>query len=582
MVKLNWLFIAFALIVAACSPMGTEEPTASLDQNASAAVFSYPAVIADLGADGTYTITSSVSWEGSTTTWVYNIVGSGGNPLKAISHASFAGFDNCFKPTSIVATSGTPGYGNEGNTGCADQGTPVLKVDGTSGTTLTITLTYDKALAVDESAASLYIKAATSCAGAVIPGAGCEVLKISGSATHVECDGTQTTEALPYAGVAVTATQGSTTLSTTTDGEGKYSFSNISGTWSVTIGSSAPQTVTVGPTSQVVNFAVDNRVNGSCAEITGSVERFDCNGTTSAQSLTGTVTLTGTGTTTYGDDTEAVAGAYSFSNVPVGTYSVSYAGKSVDVTIASESGSNEAAAISVDNRINSTCAAIVVTVDLNQCLNQSSTGAQPWSGATVTLSNGATATNNGNGTYTFSNVVDGTYSITVSGTDGSGNAVTETKSGFSVAGPSGVTNASFSFDTRIDGACGTSSDCSLSQGYWFAKPQSTWVNGLTMGAYTWTKAEGVAIWNSSNKGGLPNVKAGFTQAAAIILSGVERNAETAALWADVDLIVNYIGGLTTKLSATNIPKNSSANAAVGAAAGRIGQWIDANHCNETK
>jgi hypothetical protein len=582
--KLNWLFFAFALIVAACSPMGTEEPTANLDESASAAAFgvSYDTQTITLSDGSKYDITANVSWSGSTTTWTYLVKGQAG--AKAISHIDFLGLDPCFQ--SNLEGAGIT-FAPEGASCSEVTGQDVYKfTPGTAAEEVekTFTFTFNSALGVDEEAAKIYVKAGSDvggnnggCEAVTVPGPSCEVLGISGNATEENCDGTTSTEGA-YAGATVTATQeGSEPLETETDADGNYSFPNIAGTWTVTMeGAEDSQEVTVGPASAVANFAVDNRPNGSCAEITGSVERFDCDGTSSTHTLTGAVTLTGTGDTTYGDETSAVDGVYSFSNVPVGTYTVNYAGQSVDVTVTSESGSNAADAISVDNRPNGTCAAVVITVNLIECFEQRSTGAQLWAGASVTL-NGVAGTYL-NGTFTFSNVVAGTYSLTVSGTDRSGNDVTETRS-VVVEGISGVTTATFTFDTTLNGACGTDTACSLSQGYWFAKPQSTWGAGLTIGGYTYTKAEGVAIWNSANKGGLKNAKAAFTQAAAIILSGVD---ESASVWADVQIVQNYLSSLGYKLTANNIPNNSKTglNAAAGAAAGRIGQWIDANHCAE--
>jgi hypothetical protein len=142
-----------------------------------------------------------------------------------------------------------------------------------------------------------------------------------------------------------------------------------------------------------------------------------------------------------------------------------------------------------------------------------------------------------------------------------------------------LSTLAYAFDTRPNGVCGSSPICSLSQGYWFAKPQTIWPNNgtLTLGGKVYTQAEGKAIWNTSNKGGMLNAKQAFTQAAAIKLSGV---VATASVWADVQIIENYFATMP-KISATLIPKNNSLNTEAGAAAGRIGTWINANHCNET-
>jgi len=155
-------------------------------------------------------------------------------------------------------------------------------------------------------------------------------------------------------------------------------------------------------------------------------------------------------------------------------------------------------------------------------------------------------------------------------------------------------NKNFSVDTTVTGVyksgnntrCGTFQfsglgcpivpevTCAFSQGYFFAKPDLIWASNVTIGGYTYTQAEGKAIWNTSNKGGIRDSKAGFLQVAAIKLSGTNV-AQTASVWADVAIVENYLSGLG-KLSPTNLP---TGDAASKAAAGRIGDWIDQHHCS---
>lgn len=116
--------------------------------------------------------------------------------------------------------------------------------------------------------------------------------------------------------------------------------------------------------------------------------------------------------------------------------------------------------------------------------------------------------------------------------------------------------------------------CSLSQGYWFAKPDLVWPGSVVVGGKSYTRLEGLAIWNSSNKGGIPHAKQGFLQVAAIKLSG-STVLSTASVWADVTIVENWLTTLP-KLTPTNV-KNYT-NPVVAAAAGRIGDWISANHC----
>lgn len=116
--------------------------------------------------------------------------------------------------------------------------------------------------------------------------------------------------------------------------------------------------------------------------------------------------------------------------------------------------------------------------------------------------------------------------------------------------------------------------CSMSQGFWFASKNAVWpVTGVTVGGKTYSKAEGLAIWNSSNKGGIAHAKQGFLQVSAIKLSGTVLPAAT--VWADVTLVETWLATLP-KLTPTNVKNYSNSN--VAAAAGRIGDWINAHHC----
>ena len=118
--------------------------------------------------------------------------------------------------------------------------------------------------------------------------------------------------------------------------------------------------------------------------------------------------------------------------------------------------------------------------------------------------------------------------------------------------------------------------CSFSQGYYFAKPNYVWPGNVTIGGYVYTQAEGKAIWESSNRGGISDAKKAFLQVAAIKLSG-SSVGKCATVWNEVKTAENWLKTLP-KLTPDNI-KNYR-NKSVGEAAGRIGRWIDANHCKE--
>jgi hypothetical protein len=87
--------------------------------------------------------------------------------------------------------------------------------------------------------------------------------------------------------------------------------------------------------------------------------------------------------------------------------------------------------------------------------------------------------------------------------------------------------------------CKVVDECSLSQGYYFAKPGPTWLSDVTVGGYTYTEAEGRAIWNCSNKGGISDSKKGFTQVAALKLSGAYPTSD-AAINADVVTVETWL------------------------------------------
>ncbi|MEP6614920.1 MAG: hypothetical protein ABJA57_00005, partial [Ginsengibacter sp.] len=124
--------------------------------------------------------------------------------------------------------------------------------------------------------------------------------------------------------------------------------------------------------------------------------------------------------------------------------------------------------------------------------------------------------------------------------------------------------------------------CGLTIGYWFAKPGVVWpdVNGtapgvVTVGGYNYTQEEGLAIWNTSNAGGLPDAKKAFLQATAVKLSS-STILPTDPIWADVAIIDNWLSTLP-KLTPTNIYDFTNKDAAD--AAGRIGVWLSDHDCD---
>lgn len=120
--------------------------------------------------------------------------------------------------------------------------------------------------------------------------------------------------------------------------------------------------------------------------------------------------------------------------------------------------------------------------------------------------------------------------------------------------------------------------CSYSQGYWFAKPNLVWPGTVTVGGHTYTQAEGKAIWNSSNAGGIGTAKKVFLQVATIKLSGASVLGG-ATVWPYVAIGDGWLATLP-KLTPTNVKNfNNTAGAAEAkAAADAISTWIEGHHC----
>jgi hypothetical protein len=140
--------------------------------------------------------------------------------------------------------------------------------------------------------------------------------------------------------------------------------------------------------------------------------------------------------------------------------------------------------------------------------------------------------------------------------------------------------------------CPIESYCSFSQGFFFANGSENngasqfWLNGLTIGGVTYTQAQGNNAWSIDRGQGGDQTMNGFFQLGAVRLSGVESQVA-----ADAIIIDTYFNGLnifSTVITTTgnnpysyfNLPATSNGitKSQVIAAGGRIGDFIDANHC----
>ncbi|EMR04095.1 hypothetical protein [Cesiribacter andamanensis] len=126
-------------------------------------------------------------------------------------------------------------------------------------------------------------------------------------------------------------------------------------------------------------------------------------------------------------------------------------------------------------------------------------------------------------------------------------------------------------------------DCSYSQGYFFAKPGPTWGGlSVSLGGETYNEADGRYIWSTSNAGGIATSKKVFLQAATIMLSyqlGHMSSAVYGTLSADIAIISNYLAQFDKLTSYEQLPSGGDGAAAAWAAAARLDQFIQANHCD---
>ncbi len=124
--------------------------------------------------------------------------------------------------------------------------------------------------------------------------------------------------------------------------------------------------------------------------------------------------------------------------------------------------------------------------------------------------------------------------------------------------------------------------CAFSQGYWFAKPNVVWSLPLTLGGQTYTKAEGQAIWDAVKGGNNSPLFKAFFQGSALVLSGTAKECSD-EIYRDM-IYFNDLLGTLPKIKPNNLNQLSSAisesdQTRLQKIAGKIGDWIDQNHCD---
>jgi hypothetical protein len=143
------------------------------------------------------------------------------------------------------------------------------------------------------------------------------------------------------------------------------------------------------------------------------------------------------------------------------------------------------------------CYSVTGKVTKEDCLNGVLTPSD-YSGLAVALSGTSTANTitSSDGTYKLENLASGNYTITIAPAAGTYASVVPSMAQSANIGTDSRSGIDFKVLTYT-GTCSPEegAGCSLSMGYWFAKPNLVWPGTVTIGGKTYTQAEGKAIWN---------------------------------------------------------------------------------------
>ncbi|MEN9907047.1 MAG: hypothetical protein RLZZ540_188 [Bacteroidota bacterium] len=133
--------------------------------------------------------------------------------------------------------------------------------------------------------------------------------------------------------------------------------------------------------------------------------------------------------------------------------------------------------------------------------------------------------------------------------------------------------------------CPKEDRCSFSQGYFFSNGTNNngasvlWVNGLTIGGVSYTKTEGMNLWDLNNGKGKDTTLNAFFQLGAVRLSGAESEVTTYATI--IDAYFNGINAINSFINGRFVLPDTAGGYTkdqVKAAGSAIGSFIDANHC----
>src|SRR6185503_14171575 len=198
-------------------------------------------------------------------------------------------------------------------------------------------------------------------------------------------------------GATVTLTGGASPLTATANASGAYSFANLgNGNYTVT------------PTKAGFSFTPANRaitVSGANVTVAGfTAQAVTLSGTITPAAIASGATVTLAGPVAQTATADA-AGAFTFSGLPDGTYTVTPSKTNVTFTPANRS-VVIAGGVSVSGTNFTAVSTLTVTGNV--------TPAGLSVGTVMTMTGGATATVDSSGNYTFTSVANGTYTITPS------------------------------------------------------------------------------------------------------------------------------------------------------------------------
>ncbi len=284
---------------------------------------------------------------------------------------------------------------------------------------------------------------------------------------------------------ATVTLSGASTATTTANASGAYTFSGLaSGTYTVTPSHAG---FTFNPASQNATIAQANVTGINFAATAQAAPKFSISGTIGGTGGNGaSVTLSGAGSATT---TANASGAYTFSGLASGTYTVTPSHAGFTFNPASQNATIAQANVTAINFAATAQAAPKFSI--SGTISPAAGGA----GATVTLSGAANATTvaNNAGAYSFTGLVNGTYTLTPSrsGFTFSPGSQNTTISGANVTGLNfTVVAQTFSISGTIGGAGGNGASVTLSG----AGSATTTANasgaytfsGLASGTYTVT------------------------------------------------------------------------------------------------